>query len=369
MFKSKSFLFHNKNVNKIMKIAVLTSGGVDSTVALYLLKKQGHDVHAFYLKVWMEDDTAFGDCPWQEDVDYVIEVCKQLDIPFEIHSMQREYWDRVVDYTINTVKSGLTPNPDMMCNRLVKFGAFQEKAGREFDKIATGHWAKLCDDDSGRTHLYLGKDRHKDQTYFLAEMTYEQIAHAMFPLGDYTKPEIRKIAAEQQFPNAGRKDSQGICFLGKINYRDFIKKYLGEKPGTFVHKETGDVLGEHKGFWFYTIGQRQGLGLSGGPWFVIEKDAAQNVIYLARGYDPAAVYRSDIELAHFNWINRPTDFHNGVHDIHFKIRHTPELTNGRVEILTDRLIIHSAEPVHGVAAGQFGVIYKEDECLGGGVIV
>ncbi len=136
-----------------------------------------------------------------------------------------------------------------------------------------------------------------------------------------------------------------------------------------MHKETGEVLGEHKGFWFYTIGQRKGLGLSGGPWFVIEKDARENVIYLARGYDPAEVYRSDIELANFNWINRPEDFDSGEHNIQFKIRHTPELTDGRVKIDGERMIIHSAEPVHGVAAGQFGVIYKEDECLGGGVII
>ncbi len=352
-----------------MKIAVLASGGVDSTVALYLLKKQGYDVHAFYLKVWMEDDTTFGECPWQEDVDYVIAVCKQLDVPFEIVSMQREYWDRVVDYTIRAVKSGLTPNPDMMCNRLVKFGAFYEKAGHEFDKIATGHWAKLRDDARGRTHLYLCKDRHKDQTYFLSQMTYEQIAHALFPLGDYTKPQVREIAMQQQFPNARRKDSQGICFLGKINYRDFIKKYLGEQPGKIIDKDTGAILGKHKGFWFYTIGQRQGLGLSGGPWFVIEKSHDDNVIYVAKGYNPEAVYKNRIELNNFNWINKPSDFTSGTHDIQFKIRHTPELSDGKMVIEDNRLLIESMTPVHGVAAGQFGVIYRDEECLGGGVII
>jgi len=223
--------------------------------------------------------------------------------------------------------------------------------------------------ENGRSHLYIGKDRFKDQTYFLSQMTYAQIEHALFPLGEYTKPEIREIAREQNFPNATRKDSQGICFLGKINYRDFIKKYLGEQTGPIINKENGEILGEHKGFWFHTIGQRQGLGLSNGPWFVIEKDHVKNIIYVAKGYDPESVYRKAIPLAQFNWINRPADFTNGTFDIHFKIRHTPELTCGRLRIRDNVLTIESDEPVHGVAAGQFGVIYREDECLGGGTIV
>ncbi|MBN1558921.1 tRNA 2-thiouridine(34) synthase MnmA [candidate division KSB1 bacterium] len=351
-----------------MKIAVLTSGGVDSTVALYLLKEQGHDLTAYYLKVWNEDDTGWGDCPWQEDIDYVLQVGEQLGVPVEILSMQKEYWARVVDYTIRAVNSGLTPNPDMMCNRLVKFGAFQEKAGHQFDRIATGHWARLAPGDD-QMHLFLSKDLIKDQTYFLSQMTPAQIGGALFPLGDYTKPEIRAIAREQHFPNAGRKDSQGICFLGKINYREFIKKYLGERIGPIINKETGDVVGEHKGFWFHTIGQRQGLGLGDGPWFVIDKDHEQNILYVAKGYDPAAVYRSEIALANFNWIYRPAEFDDGQQRIHFKIRHTPELTAGRLQIDGEELTILSDAPVHGVAAGQFGVIYRDDECLGGGTIV
>lgn len=352
-----------------MKIAVLTSGGVDSTVALHLLKEQGHDLTAFYLKVWMEDDTGWGECPWQEDLDYVFQIGQQLHVPVEVVSMQKEYWNRVVDYTIKTVKSGATPNPDMMCNRLVKFGAFQEKYGHEFEKIATGHWAKLKIDAGGHTHLYLCQDRFKDQTYFLSQMTYEQISHALFPLGDYTKPDIRAIARMNNFPNAARKDSQGICFLGQINYRDFIRKYLGETPGSIIDKETGEVLGEHKGFWFHTIGQRQGLGLGNGPWFVIDKDPELNIIYVAKGYDPEAVYQKRIPLAQFNWINRPADLTSGAFEIDFKIRHTPELLPGQLLLEGDKMTIIAQEPVHGVAAGQFGVIYRDTECLGGGTIV
>ncbi len=353
----------------INKIAVLLSGGVDSTVALHLLKSQGFNLTAFYLKVWNEDDTLLGDCPWETDVDYAAQVCRQLDVPIEVVSMQRAYWDRVVDYTLKTVQQGLTPNPDMMCNRLVKFGAFDEKTGHEFEKIATGHWARLQQDEAGNPHLHIGKDRVKDQTYFLSQIKPEQIERALFPLGDFTKTEIRKLAAAQKFANANRKDSQGICFLGKINYRDFLKKHVGEKPGNIVDRDNGTVIGEHNGFWFYTIGQRQGLGLSDGPWFVVDKDSSNNQIFVARGYDPQAVYQTEIELAQFNWIHQPAEFTSGSHPIQFKIRHTPELTNGALTVKNGQLTIHADEPVHGVAAGQFGVIYRHDECLGGGVIV
>ncbi len=350
-------------------VAVLVSGGVDSTVALYLLKQQGYNVHAFYLKVWNEDDTTFGDCPWQEDVEYVTRVCKQLKVPCDILSMQQEYWHRVVDYTINAVKRGLTPNPDMMCNRLVKFGAFYEKIGHEFDNIATGHWAKLQRNAKGRRRLFLCRDLEKDQTYFLSQMHYNQLERAIFPLGDFTKSEIRKLAAEQRFPNAARKDSQGICFLGKINYRDFIKKHIGEQPGYIINQQTGDILGEHQGFWFYTIGQRHGLGLGGGPWFVVDKDCQNNILYVASGNNPEMVHKNKIELSHFNWIHRPRSLSEGTHALQFKIRHTPELINGDITIQQDRMIIKPVKPVYGVAAGQFGAIYKDGECLGSGVIV
>lgn len=337
-------------------------------MALHLLKSQGFNVTAFYLKVWNEDDTLLGDCPWETDVDFAAQVCKQLNVPLEVLSMQRAYWDRVVDYTLKTVRRGLTPNPDIMCNRLVKFGAFDEQAGHEFEKIATGHWARLRQDEDGKARLHLGKDRIKDQTYFLSQMKTEQLQRALFPLGEFTKADIRDLAAAQGFANANRKDSQGICFLGKINYRDFLKKHVGEKPGEVVDRDSGMVVGEHMGFWFYTIGQRQGLGLSNGPWFVVDKDTDTNQIFVARGYDPQAVYQKKIELSQFNWIHRPEDFAGGSHPVQFKIRHTPELTDGALAIQDEKLILHAAEPIHGVAAGQFGVIYRDGECLGGGVI-
>ena len=357
-----------------MKIAALVSGGVDSTVALQLAREQGHNIQAFYLKVWMEDDTTFGDCAWQEDLEYVHKVCDQLDVKVNVLSMQREYWDRVVNYTLKMVNSGLTPNPDVMCNKLVKFGAFYDKAGYQFDRIMTGHWAKSVQDSNGYTHLMLAKDRFKDQTYFLSQMSYEQSSRTYFPLSELTKADVRKIAAAQKFANAQRKDSQGICFLGKINYRQFLNKYLGEKRGLVINHDNGETLGEHAGYWFYTIGQRQGLGLSGGPWFVVEKNAEENIIYVTRGYDPELVYRSLFTIDSLNWIFLPEDIQsklaNGESvDIQFKIRHTPELSFGSMRYVDEQLEISSATKLHGVAPGQFAAIYLNDECLGSGVIV
>ena len=208
-----------------MNIAALLSGGVDSSVALKLAKEKGHHVTAFYLKVWMEDDFSFGDCPWEEDVEYVHKVSGQLDVPFEIVPMQREYFERVVEYALGELKKGRTPNPDMMCNRFIKFGAFYEKFGKDFDRISSGHYAKLVTDCSGIPHLRTNPDPVKDQTYFLSQMTVDQLAHSFFPLGDLDKKQVRDLAGQYNLVNANRKDSQGICFLGKINYRDFLKKY------------------------------------------------------------------------------------------------------------------------------------------------
>ncbi len=373
-----------------MQVACLVSGGVDSSVALALLKEQGHEPVAFYLKVWMEDDMLLGDCPWQEDVEYVRKVAEALQVRMEIVSMQREYWDSVVDYTLREVSAGRTPNPDMMCNKLIKFGAFYNKWGKDFAAIATGHYGKLVSDETGRIHLHLAKDRVKDQTYFLSQMSYDQLSRCLFPLGDLVKNQVRSLAKKLKLPNAERPDSQGLCFLGKINFRDFLKKYLGEKKGCIIEQKTGKVLGQHPGFWFFTIGQRNGLDLSGGPWFVVDKNPEENVIYVAHGYDPEEVYMDRIRLADFNWINPPSDSKdrnsadaNSKADtramnlpklhvyekIHFKIRHTPQLSEGTLrEMGAGQYLLLPKVKIAGVAKGQFGVIYQDGECLGGGVI-
>lgn len=357
-----------------MKIAVLTSGGVDSSVALRLLKDEGHDLTAFYLKIWLEDELQYlGDCPWEEDLEYVRQICDEIDVPLEIISMQKEYWDRVVAYTVEESKAGRTPNPDVLCNQHIKFGQFYERIDSSFDKVATGHYAQIEQDsglrtkDSAQYLLKKAPDPIKDQTYFLAKLSQDQLSRALFPIGKYKKEEVRALAKKYNLPNKNRKDSQGICFLGKIKYSDFLEHHLGEKPGDFVEKETGNVIGQHRGYWFYTIGQRFGLGLSGGPWFVVEKDSEKNIIYLANGYDPELVYGSEFEVRDMNWINPKLPITKD--ELRVKIRHGKNDHPCKVEINGDRLKVKLLEKVHGIAAGQFAVFYDGDFCLGGGVII
>lgn len=355
-----------------MKIAVLTSGGVDSAVALHLLKQQGYEVTAFYLKIWLEDEFAFlGDCPWEEDLAYVRKICEALKINLEVISMQRDYWDRVVSYTIDECKAGRTPNPDIFCNQQIKFGQFYHKIDSTFDKVATGHYAQV-EQIKDLFWLKTAPDPVKDQTYFLSHLSQSQLSRAMFPIGEYKKSRVRELAEEFDLPNKNRKDSQGICFLGKIPYREFIKQHLGEKPGDFVEKSTGKVVGEHKGFWFYTIGQRTGLGLGGGPWFVIEKDVENNVIYLANGYQPEAVYQDQFLVENPNWISQPL---SSDEDLMVKIRHGAKMHSAKVQVLKEGILqVGLSEKAHGVAPGQFAVFYRKSDlddryfCLGGGRI-
>jgi len=351
-----------------MKIASLVSGGVDSSVTIPLLKEQGYDPHIFYIKIGMEDEPAYVDCPAEEDIEITTWIAKKYGCRFDIVDLQKEYWETVVKYTIDSVKQGLTPNPDIMCNLLIKFGAFRDKYGHEFDKITTGHYATTMENEKG-VFLTTAKDRVKDQTYFLGQITYEQLSHVMFPIGHLEKKEVRRIAEKMKLPSAHRPDSQGICFLGKINYSDFIRKYVGEKPGDIIELETGKVLGKHKGFWFHTIGQRRGLGLGGGPWFVVKKDIQENIIYVSNGYDPIAQYDDEIWLENLHFLN-PFEDYSGLEQIKFKIRHQPEFNKGRLIKDTQGIRIVSDKKISGIAPGQFAVIYDLDEkvCLGSGMI-
>ncbi|MDP2366436.1 MAG: tRNA 2-thiouridine(34) synthase MnmA, partial [Ignavibacteria bacterium] len=265
-----------------MKVAVLLSGGVDSSVALRLLKDEGHDVTAFYLKIWLQDEFSFlGDCPWEEDLDFARAVCEQADVPLESINMQTEYWDSVVSYTISEIKEGRTPNPDMFCNRLIKFGQFINKIDNSFEKVASGHYAKI-ENVNDKFILKTSPDPIKDQTYFLAYLTQQQLSRALFPIGTYRKKQIRELAHSYDLPNMFRKDSQGVCFLGKIKFSDFIKHHLGEIEGDIIDVDTNKVMGKHKGYYFYTIGQRSGLKLGGGPWYVISKDVEKNIVYISK---------------------------------------------------------------------------------------
>lgn len=363
-----------------MKIAVLVSGGVDSSVALRLLQEEGHELTAFYLKIWLEDELSFlGECPWEDDLAYVRAVCEQAGVPLEIVPFQKEYWERVVSYTVNEVKEGRTPNPDMLCNARIKFGAFYDfleknhpelvegsmsKVG-SFDKIATGHYAWTESRDS-QAVLMMSPDPIKDQTYFLSQLSQEQVSKALFPIGKFPKSEVRKLAEKFALPNAKRKDSQGICFLGKIPFDKFLEYHLGKKPGKLIEFETGEVLGEHDGFWYYTVGQRRGIKLPGGPWYVVKKDAEKNEVFISHGAHHELAARDTFEVGSLNWISgQPSE----KRDLQVKIRHGAKLYPSTVEYLESNAVkVTLKEKDPGVAEGQFAVFYDGAVCLGGGVI-
>lgn len=392
------------------KIAVLVSGGVDSSVALTLLKNAGHDVTAFYLKIWLEDELAYlGDCPWEEDLRYARAVTEKLGVPLRVVPLQKEYWERVVAATIDEVRSGRTPNPDVLCNARIKFGAFFEAVGAEFDRIATGHYARVearspsssrarsrpgetatldiphssseasetvparnisgAAKKTGELFEYVLKrssDPVKDQTYFLSQLSRDQLKRALFPLGPYRKDQVRAMAKEFSLPNAERKDSQGICFLGKIPFNAFLRHHLGEKQGSLVEQETGKILGEHPGYWYFTIGQREGIRLPGGPWYVTRKDVGTNTVFIshARNREDEAV--DYFAVRDLNWFNEAPEEGR---EYQVKLRHGPAdilcqvrwQSNGALEVALK-------EKDSGVAAGQYAVFYDGEYCLGGGVI-
>ncbi|MFC1854687.1 tRNA 2-thiouridine(34) synthase MnmA [Candidatus Dependentiae bacterium] len=345
-----------------MKIAVLTSGGVDSSVALALLKDQGHDVTAFYLKIWLEDELShLGDCPWQEDLDFVTKLCSQCDVPLEVVSLQSEYRDQVVSYALDEVKQGRTPNPDIFCNLRVKFGVFYDKIGEDFEKVASGHYAQVCESAEG-VQLLRAQDKIKDQTYFLSHLRQDQLKRAMFPIGHLTKIQVRKIASEKGIPAQDRDESQGICFLGKIKFSEFLKHHLGEKPGDLVEFETGKVLGEHKGFWFHTVGQRKGIGLSGGPWYVVKKDALNNIVFISKNYFDKEKSRNKFYITNFHWISGKPPQRR---ELKVKLRHGPHEYGCKLDILDDATGLVTLDGRdQGIAPGQFAVFYDCNICLG-----
>jgi len=349
-----------------MKIAVLVSGGVDSSVALALLKEQGHDVTAFYLKIWLEDELSYlGNCPWEDDLEFVRKVCEQLSVPLEVVSMQQAYWQKVVAYTIAEVKEGRTPNPDVLCNQQVKFGAFYDYISDEYDYVATGHYAQV-EHKEKYSILKKAPDRIKDQTYFLCQLSQQQLRRVLFPIGHLEKYEVRELAHIFNLPNKDRKDSQGICFLGKFKFADFLRAHLGDKPGDLIEFETSTVVGEHQGFWYYTIGQRQGIRLSGGPWYVVSKDPSRNIVYISKQYQDASESKSGVVLHKTNWVSGIVSNKN---ELSLKYRHGADIHQVDVTEENGSWIIKlKQESKQGIATGQFAVLYDGDECLGGGII-
>lgn len=348
------------------RIAVLLSGGVDSSVVVWEFAQLGLHPDCFYIKIGPEEKEEW-DCTSEEDLEMATAVAAKYGCRLQVVDCHQEYWNEVTRYTMEKVKAGFTPNPDVMCNRLIKFGAFDEKMGHNYDLIATGHYAQTEIDEQGDKWLVTSPDPVKDQTDFLAQIYSWQLRKAIFPIGHHVKNEVREIAEAEHLINAKRRDSQGICFLGQINYNEYIRRYLGDNPGDVIELETGKRIGAHKGLWYHTIGQRKGLGFGGGPWFVVKKDVEHNILYVSHGYDPQTAYKKDFPLHDFHFLTREMDMHR----VTFKIRHTPEYHPAIIERQTDgRFMVHAEEAIHGVAPGQFCVVYDEHHhrCYGSGEI-
>ncbi|KAG9139308.1 hypothetical protein Leryth_011297 [Lithospermum erythrorhizon] len=438
-----------------LKVAVLVSGGVDSSVALRLLHAAGHSCTAFYLKIWFQEDfeNFWSECPWETDLNYARAVCDQVDVTLEVVHLTDEYWKNVVSYIIAEYRSGRTPNPDVLCNTRIKFGAFMDAiSAMEFDYVASGHYAKVMHssllDSDEPSILQLSKDMVKDQTYFLSHLSPEQLKRLIFPLGSMPKcfgnvktqeftnekaslcftsglqnithlvvvllrflffwsicievplkilligtfycassvvfwqcqdsrrmslpDEVRGLAKALNLPNQDRKDSQGICFLGKIKFSEFVARHIGEEEGPILEAETGDLLGNHRGFWFYTIGQRQGLRLPGGPWYVVEKDVKNNVVFVSRNYYSVDKRRRLFRVGSLKWISGFSPAQ--VNEIQCKVRHGPGFYNCTLTVAVEEngnevAVVQLAEDDQGLAAGQFAAFYKSDTCIGSGVIL
>ena len=349
-----------------MKTAVLLSGGVDSSVALRLLQTEGADLTAYYLKVWLEDEvqTFAGDCPWEEDLRFVRATCEAAGVPLHIVSLQTEYYERIVEHVLAELRAGRTPSPDIFCNRRIKFGAFLERLGGAAVVVASGHYARLETTPEG-TRLLRAADPVKDQTYFLSHMTQEQLRRTRFPVGHLPKAEVRRLAQRYELPSRDRKDSQGICFLGKIDYRQFVEFHLGQRQGAIIDADTGQRLGTHLGYWFYTIGQRFGLGLSGGPWYVVDKDVEDNTLSVSHGERRAARNRDQFQVDGANWICGPPE----VERLQVKLRHGPQSIPCTLAPLGDSAwSVHLEVADGGIAPGQHAVFYDGQVCLGGAVI-
>lgn len=336
------------------------SGGVDSSLTAALLKEQGYDVTGVYMKNWTQDLPGMR-CPWADDLADAKRVAVQLGIDFKVFDFENEYKQKVVNYMIDEYKLGRTPNPDIMCNQEVKFKIFLETALEDgADMIATGHYARVEDGQ-----LKMAQDTNKDQTYFLYRVTHEAMEKTLFPLGGFTKPEVREMAKERGLFTAGKKDSQGICFVGQIGIREFLSQYVEQKAGSIIDKQTGKVLGQHDGAIFYTIGQRHGLDIGGGlPYYVAGKDMDKNEVYVTTDLNDENLWKKDIELINAHWIEgQPSEG-----EYHIRIRHRAPLAKAQLRFDGDRVILTLDHEERAVTAGQSTVIYDGDRCIGGGIV-
>ncbi len=359
------------SLNSATKVIVGMSGGVDSSVTAYLLREQGYQVEGLFMKNWEEDDgTEY--CTAKEDLADAQAVADRLDITLHGANFAAEYWDNVFEHFLEEYRAGRTPNPDILCNREIKFRAFLDYALMlGADCIATGHYARRGTDD-GRATLLKGLDGNKDQSYFLHAVGTEELGRTLFPVGEIDKPEVRAIAEAQDFVTARKKDSTGICFIGERRFSDFLKQYLPAQPGE-IHSVDGELLGRHQGLMYHTIGQRQGLGIGGLadhaelPWYVVDKDLERNVLLVAQGNDHPSLFKSRLYAAGVHWVagdEPPLPM-----SLKAKIRYRQADQDCRVTALHDgRYQVDFSAPQRAVTPGQSVVFYDGERCLGGGII-
>ena len=365
-----------------MKVLIGLSGGVDSAVAAYLLIKQGYDVTACFMRNW--DALANGDylgnptinnnqCPQEKDYDDACKVAEKLGIELLRVDYIKEYWDNVFSYLIKEYENGRTPNPDIFCNKYIKFGPFIDFAKEHgFDAIAMGHYAKRVDKD-GKAYLCKSFDQNKDQTYFLSQISQDQVSFCLFPLGNIDKTEVRRIAHELQLESVmDKKDSTGICFIGERNFRQFLQNYIPAKDGDIIDIENGRVVGHHVGSMYYTIGQRRGLGIGGihgeeaKGWFIVKKDVKKNILFVASGDENKYLLSDSCTVTNLNWItDKPKE---GQH-INAKFRYRQKDNGVKIHFIDDdKILLIFDEPYKAVTPGQAAVLYDGDICLGGGLI-
>jgi len=351
------------------RVVVGMSGGVDSSVAAYRLKEAGYEVIGLFMKNWEEDDEQ-NYCAAEEDLSYAESVCKTLSIPLRTINFSHEYWERVFSNFLSEHQAGRTPNPDVLCNKEIKFKEFMDYANSlGADMIATGHYVRKG--FNGRRHTLLkAVDSNKDQSYFLYTLQQNALRRSLFPLGDFLKDDVRRMAQELGFPNHNRKDSTGICFIGERKFKQFLSVYLPPKPGEIRTLEDDDVVGKHDGLMYYTIGQRQGLGIGGAgdAWYVADKDLSRKVLYVVQGRDDPYLYRSHVYANQMHWISETPL--RVPYPCRAKIRYRQEeqpCTLSRASETTAKIEFH--DPQWAVTPGQSIVLYDDDHCLGGGIIV
>ncbi len=355
-----------------LDIIVGLSGGVDSSVAALLLKQQGHRVRGLFMKNWEEDDSEEY-CTAAEDLSDARAVSDKLGLELLAMNFSAEYWDRVFEHFLSEYQAGRTPNPDILCNREIKFRAFLDHAlERGAERIATGHYARIGRDDEGRFLLLRGLDRNKDQSYFLYTLGQAQLARTLFPIGELVKPRVRELALEHGLITHDKKDSTGICFIGERRFKDFLARYLPAQPGDIETPE-GALIGRHDGLMYYTLGQRQGLGVGGvpgypeEPWFVAAKDLTRNVLIAVQGHDHPLLFSRSLQASQLHWVSgeAPT----APYRCTAKVRYRQQDQGCTISAIDDgRCTVRFDEPQRAVTPGQSVVFYDGERCLGGGVI-